>query len=163
VGDWERVCGDAAIELAYAELLRVAHNRIRGQRHTATRDATGLAHEAFMRLVDQNRVQWQNRAQFVAIAARTMRRILVDRHRAQRAEAHRRARSWPASIAMVSTESIDVSTPSESSWRRRISAPTSWPLPALRPESATGVHERYRGVQIRRAHRHKSDCTVAFG
>jgi RNA polymerase sigma factor (TIGR02999 family) len=76
---------DAAVELAYAELRRIAQNRIRGEGDAATIDATGLAHEAFVRLAQQTRVQWQNRAQFFAIAARTMRRILVDRHRARKA------------------------------------------------------------------------------
>ena len=84
--DGDESARDAAIELAYAELLRIAQNRMRGERDVYTIDATGLAHEAFMRLADQDRVEWQNRAQFFAIAARTMRRILVDRHRARKAQ-----------------------------------------------------------------------------
>ena len=96
---------DAAIELAYAELRRIAQNRILGEGDGVTIDATGLAHEAFMRLADQNRVQWQNRAQFFAIAARVMRRILVDRHRA------RNAQKRSASRVMVSD--VDVATPVE--------------------------------------------------
>lgn len=96
---------DAAIELAYAELRRIAQNRIRGEGDLTTIDATGLAHEAFMRLADQNRVQWQNRAQFFAIAARVMRRILVDRHRA------RQARKRNATCVVLST--VDAITPDE--------------------------------------------------
>jgi RNA polymerase sigma factor (TIGR02999 family) len=77
---------DAAVELAYEELRRIAENRIRREAGVPSLDPTGLAHEAFLRLAEQRHVQWENRAQFFAIAARLMRRILVDRHRARHAQ-----------------------------------------------------------------------------
>ena len=103
--DGDEAARDAAVELAYAELRRIAQNRLLGEGDAVTIDATGLAHEAFMRLADQNRVQWQNRAQFFAIAARVMRRILVDRHRARTAQKRTAAR--------VVLSAADIATPVE--------------------------------------------------
>ena len=77
---------DAAVELVYGELRRIAQNRLRREPHALTLDATGLAHEAFLRLAEQRQVTWENRAQFFAVAARMMRRILVDQHRARHAQ-----------------------------------------------------------------------------
>ncbi len=96
--DGDDAARDAAVQLAYAELRRIAQNRLRGEGDATTIDATGLAHEAFVRLAEQTRVQWQNRAQFFAIAARVMRRILVDRHRA------RKAQKRDATCVVLSTE-----------------------------------------------------------
>jgi RNA polymerase sigma factor (TIGR02999 family) len=59
---------------------------MRGERDGHTLQATALVNEAYLRLVDINRVQWQNRAHFFAIAARLMRRILVDVARAKRSQ-----------------------------------------------------------------------------
>lgn len=82
----DRGAGDAAIELAYTDLTRIAENRIRYEAEGISIDATGLAHEAFLQLAAQQRVEWENRSQFFAVAARVMRRILVDRHRARTAD-----------------------------------------------------------------------------
>jgi RNA polymerase sigma factor (TIGR02999 family) len=103
--DGDEAARDAAIELAYAELRRIAQNRIVGEGDVVTIDATGLAHEAFMRLIDQNRAQWRNRAQFFAIAARVMRRILIDRYRARNAQKRNAARFL--------LEDADLATPVE--------------------------------------------------
>jgi RNA polymerase sigma factor (TIGR02999 family) len=73
----------AAMELTYEELRKIAKARLRNGLDTI--NATGLVHEAFLRLNDQRRVEWKNRAQFFAVAARLMRRILIDRHRANKA------------------------------------------------------------------------------
>jgi RNA polymerase sigma factor (TIGR02999 family) len=64
--------------LVYDELRRLARSRRRGERSNHTLNTTALVHEAYMRLVQQNRVQWQNRAHFYAVASRAMRRILVN-------------------------------------------------------------------------------------
>ena len=69
------------LPLVYDELHRIARNKMRGEREGHTLQATALTHEAFLRLVDQSRVSWQGRAQFFAVAATTMRRILVDHAR----------------------------------------------------------------------------------
>jgi RNA polymerase sigma factor (TIGR02999 family) len=75
---------NAALATVYDQLRRIAENRIRCEADSLTIDATGLAHEAFIRLADQRYVRWENRAHFFAVAARVMRRILVDRYRARR-------------------------------------------------------------------------------
>jgi RNA polymerase sigma-70 factor (ECF subfamily) len=72
--------------LVYEELRRLAHNQLLSERDGHTLDTTALVHEAYIKLVDQTRVQWRNRAHFFAIAARAMRRILLNYARARRAE-----------------------------------------------------------------------------
>jgi RNA polymerase sigma factor (TIGR02999 family) len=77
---------DQLIPLVHEELRRLAKRymrRERGQRAARTLQTTALVNEAYMRLIDAQRVQWRNRAHFFAIAARLMRRILVDYARAQ--------------------------------------------------------------------------------
>jgi len=64
--------------LVYEELRRLARQRMRRERPGHTLQTTALANEAYLRLVDQTQVRWQNRAHFFAIAAQQMRRILVD-------------------------------------------------------------------------------------
>ncbi|MBI1762564.1 MAG: sigma-70 family RNA polymerase sigma factor [Acidobacteria bacterium] len=74
------------IPLVHDELHRLAKRymrRERGQRAARTLQTTALVNEAYLRLIDARRVQWQNRAHFFAIAARLMRQILVDYARAQ--------------------------------------------------------------------------------
>ncbi len=79
---------DALLPLVYAELRRQASRYLRRERPDHTLQTTALIHEAYMKLVDQREVNWQNRTHFFGIAARMMRRILVDyareRHRAKR-------------------------------------------------------------------------------
>jgi RNA polymerase sigma factor (TIGR02999 family) len=77
---------DQLIPLVHEELRRLAKRymrRERGQRAARTLQTTALVNEAYLRLIDAQRVQWQSRAHFFAIAARLMRRILVDYARAQ--------------------------------------------------------------------------------
>jgi RNA polymerase sigma factor (TIGR02999 family) len=76
---------DRLFPLVYEELRRVAHRAMRGERTGHTLGTTGLVHEAYLRLVDQTRIEYHGRAHFYGIAARAMRQILVDyarRHRA---------------------------------------------------------------------------------
>ena len=79
---------DKLIPIVYDELRRQASRYLRRERAGHTLQTTALIHEAYVRLVDQKNVQWQNRAQFFGIAAQLMRRILVDharaKHRAKR-------------------------------------------------------------------------------
>jgi RNA polymerase sigma factor (TIGR02999 family) len=76
------------IDAVYEELRRVARGHLRRERPDHSLAPTALVHEAYMKLVDQRRVQWQNRAHFFAIAAQVMRRVLVD-HARSRAAAKR--------------------------------------------------------------------------
>jgi RNA polymerase sigma factor (TIGR02999 family) len=75
---------DRLIPLVYDQLRRIAGRYMRSERRGHTLQPTVLVNEAYLRLVDQKRARWRNRAQFFAIASRLMRRILVDhaRHRA---------------------------------------------------------------------------------
>jgi RNA polymerase sigma factor (TIGR02999 family) len=66
------------VPLVYAELRQVAHGRMRDERPDHVLQTTALINEAYLRLIDINRVRWQSRAHFFAISARIMRRILVD-------------------------------------------------------------------------------------
>jgi len=82
--DWsngDKAAVDKLIPLVYDELRRLARYYMRRERVGATLQTTALVNEAYMRLVDQKNVQWQNRAHFFAIAAQLMRRILIDRAR----------------------------------------------------------------------------------
>jgi RNA polymerase sigma factor (TIGR02999 family) len=81
-GDREAL--DKLMPLIYDELRRLARQHMRRERAGHTLQTTALVNEAYMRLVDQRRAQWQNRAQFFGVAARLMRRILVDHARSRR-------------------------------------------------------------------------------
>jgi RNA polymerase sigma-70 factor (ECF subfamily) len=74
--------------LVYKELHRLAGQYLRDERIGHTLQPTALVHEAYLRLVGQDRADWQNRAQFIGVAAQLMRRILVDYAR-ERAAAKR--------------------------------------------------------------------------
>ena len=83
-GDAEAL--ERLLPLVYGELRRIASIQLRRERADHTLAPTGLVHELYLRLIDQNRVSWQNRAHFFGLAAQLMRRILVDHARAQHAE-----------------------------------------------------------------------------
>lgn len=75
----------ALMPFVYNELHGLAHHYLRAERPGHTLQSTALVHEAYLRLIDQSPVQTQNRAHFIAIAARLMRQILVDYARQRRA------------------------------------------------------------------------------
>lgn len=93
---------DRLAPMVYGELTHMAHRRLRLEAPGHTLSTTALVHEAYLRLVDQTRVEWADRAQFFAVVAQAMRRVLVDHarrlHAARRGGAHRR---------MVSLEALD--------------------------------------------------------
>lgn len=74
------------LPLVYKELQKIAHRYLVRERNSNTLQTTALVHEAYIKLIDQNRVQWQNRAHFFGIAAQAMRRILVDNARQRLAD-----------------------------------------------------------------------------
>ncbi len=84
--DGDREALDRLAPLVYQELRRLAESYLRRERPGHTLQPTALAHEAYIKLVDQRNVNWRNRAHFFGIAAQTMRRILVDHARARLAE-----------------------------------------------------------------------------
>jgi RNA polymerase sigma factor (TIGR02999 family) len=69
---------NALMPRVYEELRRIAGNKLRHEKHNQTLNATALVHEAYLKLIDQRNVTWQNRAHFFAIAARAMRRIVIN-------------------------------------------------------------------------------------
>jgi RNA polymerase sigma factor (TIGR02999 family) len=84
LADWSR--GDRAalgelLPVVYGELRRIAARQLSRERAGHTLQPTALVHEVYLRLVDQRRVDWQDRAHFFGVAAQVMRRILVDHAR----------------------------------------------------------------------------------
>ena len=77
---------DALWSAVYEELRRVAHRELRHERGGHTLGTTALVHEAYLKLVRLDRVEWQSRAHFRAIAAQAMRRILINHATAKRAQ-----------------------------------------------------------------------------
>ena len=69
---------DRVMPLVYRELKRIAHRQLRAEPGGHTLSTTAVVHEAYLRLAEQSRVQWVDRSQFFALAARAMRRVLID-------------------------------------------------------------------------------------
>jgi RNA polymerase sigma factor (TIGR02999 family) len=81
----DRAAMDQLMPLVYDELRRLAQSYLRDERPGHTLQGTALVHEAYLRLIDQKSVQWQNRAHFFALASQMIRRILVDHARERNA------------------------------------------------------------------------------
>lgn len=77
---------DRLIPVVYEELQRIARGQLRGERADHTLSTSALVHEAYLKLVDVRQVDWQNRVHFFAMAARVMRRVLIDFARARKRE-----------------------------------------------------------------------------
>src|SRR5438045_6251715 len=80
-GAGDREALDRLLPLVYEELRRLAHSFLTHERSDHTLQTTALVHEAYLKLIDQRSVNWENRAQFFAISAQAMRRILLDNAR----------------------------------------------------------------------------------
>jgi RNA polymerase sigma factor (TIGR02999 family) len=105
--DWgagNRAALDALTPLVYDELRRLAGHYLRRERPDHTLQSTALVHEAYMRLIDQRNVRWQNRAQFFGLAAELIRRILVDHARAKQA-----AKRGGTAVKLTLDEALDAS------------------------------------------------------
>src|SRR5580700_9987308 len=92
---WSGGDGEAFQELmpvVYNELRRLANHYLQSERGGHTLQSTALVHEAYVRLVHARNLHWQGRAHFFAVAAQSMRRILVDHARQHQAESAGRAR-----------------------------------------------------------------------
>jgi len=85
-GAGDRAALDQLLPVVYQELRRMAGNYLRQENPGHTLQPTALVHEAWLRLIDQARVDWRNRAQFFGVAAQMMRRILVDHAKAKHRE-----------------------------------------------------------------------------
>jgi RNA polymerase sigma factor (TIGR02999 family) len=108
-GDKEAL--DQLVPLVYEELRRQAARYLRRERVGHTLQTTALIHEAYLRLIDQKNVHWQNRAHFFGIAAQLMRRILVDhartRKRAKRGGSDVRV-SFSEAMLQVRAQDLDI-------------------------------------------------------
>lgn len=105
--DWsggDETAAERLMPLVYEELRRLARAYLRRERGDHTLQPTALVNEAYLKLVDQASVSWQNRHHFYGIAARMMRRVLVDHARERAAEKRGGARR------RVSLEEADVTT-----------------------------------------------------
>jgi RNA polymerase sigma factor (TIGR02999 family) len=103
------------LPLVYDELHAIAGRAMRRERSDHTLQTTALVNEAFLKLVDQSRAQWQHRSQFFAVAAQVMRRILVDHARARQAAKRGGAGGEgdaPVQRARVSIEAAEPAAPS---------------------------------------------------
>lgn len=96
---------DRLMPAVYAELKRIARARLRGESPGHSLQSVDLVNEAYLRLVDQRNVRWQNRAHFFGIAAELMRRILVDRARKRHA-----AKRGGGAQVMVFDDAVDSPT-----------------------------------------------------
>lgn len=104
---WSQGDGDALealIPVVYGELRRIAARYFRHESPGHTLQPTGLVHEAYLKLVDQDHARWQNRAQFFGVAAQLMRRILVD-HARTRVAAKRGGGLRPVTLV----DAVDIS------------------------------------------------------
>ena len=84
--DWrngDQMALDRLMPLVYEELRRMANHYMRNERRGHTLQTSALVNEAYLRLVDQENIEWQNRAHFFGVAAQAMRRILVDHARSR--------------------------------------------------------------------------------
>lgn len=103
--DGNRQALSELLPIIYNELRHVAHQYLHRERAAHTLETTALVHEAYLKLIDQRSVNWQNRAHFFAIAAQAMRRILIDN--ARRRTAGKRGKGEKISledVAIVSNE-----------------------------------------------------------
>lgn len=103
---------DLLMPLVYDELHAQASRYLRSERRDHTLQTTALIHEAYLKLIDQREVNWQNRAHFFGIAAQAMRRILVDyakaRHRAKRGGADENLPLESATLAVSGEKGVDL-------------------------------------------------------
>ena len=112
--DWSNGNREAAaglMPIVYEELRRLARSYLQRERPDHTLQATGLVHEAYLRLVDQKTTTWQNRAHFVGVAAQLMRRILVDharRHRTEKRGGDQTKVEFVEALAPSGTRSLDI-------------------------------------------------------
>jgi RNA polymerase sigma factor (TIGR02999 family) len=98
----DRTALDRLVPVVYREMKRLASSYLKAERPGHTLQPTALAHEAYLRLLGGNTPPWQNRAHFMAVAARAMREILVDH--ARRRKAQKRGGGQPLTVLSESLQ-----------------------------------------------------------
>ena len=143
--------GERLLPAIYAELHRQAARAMRREPSEHTLQATALVHEAYLRLVDQSRVEWRNRAHFFGVAAQIMRRILVDhargRHAAKRGGGMQRLTLNDADAAVGERE-VDVLDLHEALERLDALDPLQARLVELRYFSGLNIEETAEALDI---------------
>jgi len=109
--DGRREALDQLLPLVYDELRRLAHSYLTRERPGHTLQTTALVHEAYLKLIDQRSVNWQNHGQFFAISAQAMRRILIDS--ARRRTSGKRGSGGPK-VSLDEAATVSVETANES-------------------------------------------------
>jgi len=100
LGNGNRAALDEMMPVVYAEMRRLAAGYMRGERAGHTLQPTALVHEAYLRLVGQRQVDWRNRSQVLGLAARMMRRVLLD-HVDRRNAAKRQDAQGAVTLSLV--------------------------------------------------------------
>jgi RNA polymerase sigma factor (TIGR02999 family) len=95
---------DELLPIIYGELRKVAHQYLHREHAEQTLQTTALVNEAYLKLIDQRSVNWQNRAHFFAIAAQAMRRILIDNARKRRAAKREGEKISLDDVAVISSD-----------------------------------------------------------
>lgn len=150
----DRAAGDQLMTVVYQELRNRAAGQLRRERRGHTLQPTALVHEAYVRLVDQRRVEWQNRGQFFGVACQMMRRILVDHARAHRMA--KRSGQWARVTldeALRATPPVDVDVLDLDAALTRLAAfdPRKSQLAELRFFGGLSLEEAAEAVGISRA------------
>jgi RNA polymerase sigma factor (TIGR02999 family) len=129
---------DLLVPMVYGELRRIAARYMRAEGDGHTLQPTALVNEAYLRLVDQRDVEWQNRAHFFGVAAQVMRRLLVDHARGR----NRRKRG--GDVVMVSLDGEDVAGPAPDAAVDLVALDAALDrLAELSPQQARVVELRY--------------------
>jgi RNA polymerase sigma factor (TIGR02999 family) len=130
--DGTQAAGAPLMDAVYDELRQIARGYLVRERRNHSLPATALVHEAYLKLVDQRRVRWQNRAHFFAVASSVMRRLLVD---------HARARGAVKRGAAVTVSLDDIDVPADGSTPDLLALDT-----ALQKLAARDARQARRGV-----------------
>ena len=132
---------DRLLPLVYDELKRVARNRMRKEADGHTLQATALVHEAYLKLIDQHSTDWDQRAQFFAIASEAMRRVLVNH--AVALQTDKRGGKWSA-VTVGVLDSLSTETGADEALVIDLDRALT-ELAALDPQQARVVELRYFG------------------
>ena len=138
----DRSAGEQLLSAVYAELHRQASGAMRRESGNHTLQTTALVHEAYLRLIDQRRVEWRNRAHFFGVAAQLMRRILVDHARRRHAgKRGKRARH----LTLDDADAVAIGAPDERGVDVLVLEDALARLAALDQDQARIVELRYFG------------------
>ena len=135
-GDQEAL--NRLVPLVYAELRRLAHQRLRRESANRSLNTTGLVHDAYMKLMDVRQARFRDRSHFLAMASRVMRRLLIDQARARRA-----AKRGSGAEAVELDEALCLSEPQADALTELDDALQR--LEALDPRQSQIVEQRYFG------------------